>query len=309
MAYKDAKNNTQNLLSGVRFSNIINSDVAKATVNKCVLSVIQNSTALLWMSKVKSEDEYIAQHSLNVCILAIAFGKRLGLNDHELKNLGLCGLLHDVGKLRIDPELLKTDKKLTKREQDILHSHPIYGRNLLMSTPGIYRGAVDVAFSHHEHEDGTGYPRGIKGNAIPRYAKIISIIDAYDTLVNNRHATKSISCADALKVIYKARGTKFDKELAPAFIRTIGLYPPGSIVELENGEVGVILEHNKTLHHLPKIVTVLNKHKKAKNLRVVDLAKISEGKLSKRFLIKRLCKDGSFGLHGQHFDSEGRFVG
>lgn len=175
--FRQARSLTKTLLDDIRLGGAINTDQARHTVNECVHSVIRHPDALLWMSKMRDENEYTAEHCLNVCILAIAFGRQLGMGEQELQNLGMCGLLHDVGKMKIPPEILDKPDTLTPKEMRIMMAHTVHGRNLLLSSSGIYTGAIDVALSHHERIDGRGYPRQLAGNSISRYSKIIAIVD------------------------------------------------------------------------------------------------------------------------------------
>lgn len=304
--YTSAKRKTKTLLDEVRFGGVVSTEAAKETVNDCVSSILRNPDALLWMSKMRNEDEHNAEHSLNVCILAIAFGRHLGFCEVELQNIGLCGLLHDVGKLRIPTELLYKKKSLSERDIRVLKAHPIYGRNLLMAAEGMFHGAIDVAYSHHERVDGTGYPRGLKSAGISQFSKMIAIIDAYDGMTANRHPTESLTCTDALKSIYHERGTRFDEKLALAFIKTVGLYPPGSIVELVNGEVALVLESNHRHHHLPKIITILDQNKQpGKKEKILSLERVHEGNLGKEYLIKKVHRDGSFGVFIKDYTEKG----
>lgn len=304
--YKSARSKTKTMLDEVRLGGVVNTEAAKSTVNDCVASVLRNPDALIWMSKVKKEDEHTAEHSLNVCILAIALGRYLGMDEQDLKHLGLSGLLHDLGKLRIDPTLLKKRSRFNEREEKILKAHPIYGRNLLMASPGVYHGAIDVAYSHHERIDGKGYPRGLKGAGISYFTKIITLVDAYDDMTVNRVYDESVTCTEALKVIYRNRGLQFDERLSLEFIKAIGLYPPGSIVELKNGTVAIVLETNHKHHHLPRVITILNKDKKpVKKERVLNLEKIHSGELGKVYLIKCVHRDGTFDLFLKDFQEKG----
>lgn len=153
----------------------------------------------------------------------------------EIQNLALCGLLHDVGKTRIPIEILNKPSSLTDEEFALMRNHAVHGRTILMATGGSLQGAVDVAFSHHERVDGKGYPRGLPAQNIPYFAKIIALVDTYDAITSTRVYQKALASMHALEIIHKNRGTQFDAELADAFIRMVGIYPPGSIVEMLNG--------------------------------------------------------------------------
>jgi hypothetical protein len=174
-----------------------------------------------------------------------------------------------------------------------------------MSSPGIYQGAVDVAYSHHERIDGNGYPRRLKESGISQFARIIAIVDAYDAMTADRCYAPAIPTTAALKCIFKDRGTHFDEHLALEFIKCVGLYPPGSIVELVNGFVGIVLETNLRYHHLPKVIVVHDVNHKLEREKVVNLADVEQGKLDKNHLIKRVLKDGTYGVTIQSYRDKG----
>lgn len=295
--YREARQMARSLLSGLQFGSVINSAEAKATVKNCVDSVLRNPDALIWMSKIRSRDEYTAEHCLNVCILAIAFGRHLGRSEAELEKLGLCGLLHDVGKMRVPPEVLNKPAKLTDKEFNMIKAHATHGRNLLMSSKGIPNSAVDVAYSHHERVDGNGYPRQLNSAGISDLAKIIAIVDAYDAMTADRCYSEAIPSTEALKIIFKDRGTHFDDRLALEFIKSVGLYPPGTLVELVNGIIAVVFETNPKYRHLPRVIAVNKQDAPLDKKLLINLADVEAGQLDKNYLIKRALKDGSFGVY------------
>ncbi len=303
--YREARRITKSLLDEARLTSVINTRQAKETVNECVNSVLRNSDALMWLSKIRSQDEYTSEHCLNVCILAIAFGRQLGYTEEELHDIGICGLLHDVGKMRVPPEVLNKPGKLTPQEFKQIQRHTVYGRNLLMSAGSGAAQAVDVAWAHHERLDGSGYPRGLKDSNISRYARIIAIVDAFDAMTADRCYGRAMTSTEALKNIYRARGTQFDGELAEQFLKTIGLYPPGSLVELVNGEVGLVFETNQRYRQLPKIVLLRDANKAPINEKVLDLALVEQGKLSRDYLIRTVHPDGSFGVSVRAYQQQG----
>lgn len=303
--HRESQRLMKSMLDDVRLGGAINTEQAKTTVKTCMSSILKNPNALLWMSKMRSEDNYTAEHSLNVCILAIAFGRHLGKSETELENLGLCGLLHDVGKMRIPPAVLNKVEPLTEKELKMIKAHTIHGRNLLMSSPGIYHGAIDVAYSHHERIDGTGYPRKLPASGISEFSRIIALVDAYDAMTADRCYSRAIPSTDALKNIYQDRGKHFDEFLALEFIKCVGLYPPGSIVELVNGMVGIVLEPDRRYRHLPKILVVHDIHKPLDKEQVINLNQIEQGTLDKCFLIQRALCDGSYGISIQRYKENG----
>lgn len=304
--FREARSITKNLMDDIRLGGALDGSVARNVVNDCVQSVIRHPDALLWMAKIREEREYTAEHCLNVCIMAIAFGRQLGLDESELHNLGFCGLLHDVGKVRVPQDVVDKPAKLTPKEMRMMMAHTVHGRNLLLSGKNIYGGAVDVAYSHHERIDGDGYPRKIPGHGISRFSRIISIVDAYDAMTAERCYAPAKTSTEALKIIYTERGKQFDEALALKFIETIGLYPAGSIVELYSGEVGIVLESNTRFRHLPRVILLLDEAKQPRDKETIkDLVHIQSGDMPRKYLIKQVWRDGSFGIRLRDYQKKG----
>ncbi len=303
--YRESKTVAKGILDGIRLMGSIDTKVAKATVDDCVSSILRNPDALLWMSKMRDVHEYTSEHSLNVCVLAIAFGRHLGMELEALQKLGLCGLLHDVGKMRIPPEVLNKVEPLTDKEFKMIKAHTVHGRNLLMTTSNIPGVVVDVAYSHHEKVDGSGYPRKLKASGIPDFSRIIAIVDAYDAMTAERCYAPSISSTDALKIIFKDRGSHFDERLALEFIKAIGLYPPGSIVELVNGHLALVLATNSHSKHLPKVIVIRDSQHEECKQRILSLSETGDGTLDKGFLINKVIPDGTHGIYLKDFIEQG----
>jgi len=301
-AFSAARTECKSMLNNIRLGNAINTQNAKATVKKCVDSIIRHPDALLWMARIRESQEYTAEHCLNVSILAIAFGRHLGFDNEELERIGLCGLLHDVGKMRVPLDILNKPEALTEKEMKMMRSHTVHGRNLLMSTPNLIHGVIDSAYCHHERLDGKGYPRKLKAQHISQVTRIITIVDAYDAMTADRVYDKAKTTTEALRIIYNNRGTQFDDELALEFIKTIGLYPAGCIVELNAGYVGIVIECNPKARHLPVVLVVLDKEKAPMpKYREVNLLDIKSGRVPKHFLVKKEWRNGTFGLFARDF--------
>lgn len=303
--FQRTKQITKTLMDEVRLGRAIDTEAAKEAVSDCVKSVMQNPDALLWMSKMRDSDEYTAEHSMSVCILAIAFGRHLGMSESELNDIGLCAMLHDVGKMQVPSEILNKPSRLTREEWQIMMKHTVAGRDLLLSTSNILSSAIDVAYAHHERFDGNGYPRGLKGASIPAYARIVAIVDTYDAITADRCYAPGLSSNEALKILYEARETHFEGRLVDAFMKMIGLYPPGTIVELVNGKVALVLAGNQKYQHLPRVIQVLDESKNVVPEKVLNLADIEKGRLEKDNFIKRAHVDGAFGIRMADFQKKG----
>ena len=299
--YRAAHNTVSGLLDQARLGNALDTDSAKSVVTDCVDSILRNPSALMWMAKIKHVDYYTMEHCLNVCVLGIAFGRHLRMDKEDLIRLGTGGMLHDVGKMQIPDEILNKPARLTEEEFSIMKRHPELGRSLLKKSEGTLSYAVDVAFNHHEKMDGSGYPRGLFARELSEYSRIISIVDAFDAMTSDRCYAKARSTLDALKVIYRERGVHFDEEYALEFIQLMGPYPPGTIVELANGAVGIVLSSQERKRHLPKVKLVLDQEKRSQPEEIVDLLNVGVGNLDKGWLINRVLKDGDHGIYLEQY--------
>lgn len=306
--YTNTKRITKSLLDSIALQGVIDTKEAKAVVHDCVQSVIRNPNALMWMSKIREADDYTAEHSMNVCIYAISFGRHLGLDEGDLQKLGLCALLHDVGKMRVPAEVLNKPDKLTEKEFNMIKAHTVHGRNLLMASPGMLPSAIDVAYGHHERMDGNGYPRKIKGSGTSTFTRIVAIVDAYDAMTANRCYAPAITPTEALNNIYKDKGTHFDDRLATEFIRCIGIYPPGTLVELKNGMIAIVLSAHPKYSRLPKVIAVRDSEKALCKERIYDLSAVHSGKLDNGYLIVRTLVDGEFGVHLKTYREKGLMI-
>ncbi len=270
-SYNSAKNTVVSIMDGIRIGRMIDMNKARAAVNDIVDGILRNKDALAWLTKIKNKDEYTAEHSLNVSILSATFARHLGHDEADIKKIALGGLLHDVGKARVPTEILNKEGHFTDEEYDVMKQHPLLGRNLLMSMSIQDHSSIDIAHCHHERIDGQGYPRKLKESQIPYFAKIVTIVDAYDAITSSRCYDKGRASMEALGIIFKCKGTQFDAELVTEFIQCIGIYPPGSIVELKNGEVGIVIETNENNRLKPRILLVLDSNKKEQEQKIVNL--------------------------------------
>ena len=294
--YQQAKHTMEDVLEQARMGGALDTTAAKGVVTHCVDSILRNPNALMWMAKIKHADEYTLEHCMNVCVLAIAFGRHLRMSEDKLEELGICGLMHDVGKMRVSDEILNKPGRLSNDEYEEMKSHTTRGRDLLMEQDAPMGFSIDAAMNHHERMDGKGYPRGMPAAHLSEFSRIVSVVDAFDAMTSDRCYSKAKSTLNALKEIYRSRGTQFDEELALEFIQMIGPYPPGTIVELKNGQVGIVLSSQEKKRHLPSIKLILDENKKPQDAKIIELLDIERGNLGKDYLIAQVLKDGDHGI-------------
>ena len=295
--YRETRELVYTLLEDARLGKNINSQGAKKLVSEMVESVIRNPDALTSFAQLKKKDEYTAQHSMRVCILALTFGRHLGLERHELNLLGIGALLHDIGKMKVPNEILNKPGALTEYEYSLMKSHVPRGVEILDKSSGIPRPAIEVARCHHERYGGTGYISGLKGDHIGLFGMVGGIVDCYDAISSDRAYHAGMSAHAALKKMYEWRHRDFHPGLMEQFIQCMGIYPIGSIVELKTGEIGVVVSMNRVRRLKPRVTLVLQAdYYPVPGSPTVDLVdyKTSDGRACE---IDRVLDPGVYGIN------------
>ncbi|MFH1059361.1 MAG: HD-GYP domain-containing protein [Pseudomonadota bacterium] len=230
----------KNLMSGSEAS----VGQAEVVIGEIVETLLDDRDAALHLVNIRSKEESIYYHSLNVAVLALILGRQARLDAPRMRSLGMGALFHDVGKHRIPKKVLKKASPLTKSELALIKLHPRYGTEIVGRCNDFPADAAQVIADHHEALDGQGYPQGLKGGQINELARITSIADVYDNLCNQPVAAKSLTPYQALAYMYSERKGQLDPELLMLFIRVLGVYPPGTIVGLNNQMVGLVIAVN-----------------------------------------------------------------
>lgn len=306
--YDQARETAKNMMAGIRLGRMLDMNRIREAVDGTVDSVLRNENALLLLSKMKNRDEYTAEHCINVAILSAAFGKHLGLLEREIRVLALCGMMHDVGKMQIDDAILNKPGALTPEEFGIMKLHTTYGRDVLVALPNLEHAAVDVAYSHHERMDGTGYPRGLSSQQIPLFAKMVGLVDTYDAITSSRVYDKGRASMKALQIIHANKGSQFDEKLALEFIRMVGIYPPGSIVEMENGEIGIVVANTKDNKLKPIVLMVRDSDKQPVTpYRQINLSNDAQDASGNLYKIAHEIPDGTYDIAMSEFVEGGYF--
>jgi len=228
-----------------RMGNAIKVGEAAPLVDEISKSITRNPEAFLNLARLKTKDDYTYMHSVAVCALMIALGKQLGLAGEDLKEAGLAGLLHDVGKMMIDETVLNKPGKLTDEEFNIVKDHPRKGWELLQGSSDITATALDVCLHHHERMDGKGYPDKLAGEQISLFAKMGAVCDVYDALTSNRCYKNGWEPAETIRKMAEWRNGHFDERVFQAFVKTIGIYPSGTLVRLKSGRLAIVMEQTE----------------------------------------------------------------
>ena len=228
-----------------RMGNAIKLEEVGALVEEINQSIARNSDALLSLARLKNADNYTYLHSVAVCALMIALGRQMGLEDAVLKEVGMAGLLHDVGKMAIPGEILNKPGRLTDEEFLIVKAHPQQGWEMLKCCPNVNDIALDVCLHHHETVVGTGYPDGLSGEALSLYARMGAVCDVYDAITSERCYKVGWAPGEAIRKMTEWKDGRFDEAVFRAFVKTVGIYPAGTLVKLKSGRLGVVMEQSE----------------------------------------------------------------
>ena len=268
----------QEIMTSVKSGRTVNTVKAKRVIQSLVDQIIQDEASFLELTAIKSYDEYTFAHSVNVCVLSIAFGLKLGLDRKKLSELGFSALFHDIGKTKLSQELIQKPTEFNEEDWRQMKRHPALGVKALFSRRELdefsMRAAV-VAFEHHLNLDLSGYPQVISPRELNLFTRIVSIVDAYDAMTSGRIYIKTpISPDEALRRMVLKRDVSFDPLLLKVFINIVGVYPIGSVVILNTGELAVVLGTNSSDISRPKVGIIADQNGKRETIETVDLTEI-----------------------------------
>lgn len=238
-----AKQATMAMLQEARMGNSVSAKDVAPIVDEISQSIARNSNAMLTVTRMKSKDDYTYLHSVAVCALMIALGKQINYQG-DFHSLGMAGLLHDVGKMAIPDEILNKPGKLTDEEFDIVKNHPFSGWEILKNSDDVDEIALDVCLHHHERVDGNGYPDKLSGDKLSLVARMAAVCDVYDAITSNRCYKAGWAPADALKKMAEWKDGHFDEKIFQAFVKTVGIYPTGTLVKLKSNRLAVVVEQS-----------------------------------------------------------------
>jgi len=250
------------LIASLKQSGRLDAEQARLGLRKIASSLESNIAAMVWLTRIKHADEQIAEHSVNTAILAMGLARSLEWSDKDVERAGLAGLLHDLGKLKLDQATVNKSGDLTEEEMEHVRSHSRVGYELLRDDDQIHPDVARAVLEHHERPDGKGYPDGKFAGAILPMAALVSVVNAYDAMTSNWLSQPAISHHEALGVQWRQRDHKFDAGMVEKLIQFLGWVTPGILVRLSSGDFAVVLQasHEHRLWPLVRILRRENEH-------------------------------------------------
>lgn len=242
----------QDVLSGKHLA----IEEVEVVIQDVVDSMVRNPDAMMWIARLRKQDEAAYGHSIQVAVYLVALGRHLGLPKDFLERLGTVGLLLDIGKLKLPRELLLLNRRLTSEEYETIKSHVRLGLDILSETPDLHPDIQEGLAHHHERENGSGYPEGIAKSSISMFGRMAAIVDSFSALTNPRPYAEAMSAYEALQSMSNWGGEFYHAAMVEQFIQAIGVFPVGSMVELSSGEVAVVVNHSKVRRLKPRVLII-----------------------------------------------------
>ena len=292
----------EDMFTALQAGKALDAPRVKEAVTSMTDSVVRNPDAMLLLTKMKEKGGHTLDRAMGVSVYMITFGRFLQLPRDQLELLGMVGLLQDIGKTRVPEDVLNKKEPLSKAELAVVRSHVSHSVDILKETTGLQPELPELAALHHERYDGSGYMSGLKGVQIGLFGSIAGLVDAFDALTHPRPYAEVLAPSNALSMLYNLRDTLFDRPLVEQFIQCIGIYPVGALVELNSGDVGIVIAQNMVRRLQPRVMVVIDpKGNRRKPQLILDLSKDPKMDTETPYRIKRTLEKGSVAIDASEF--------
>ena len=275
VVFETAQTTIKNVMATLRDGGELDIRAVKKTVAPLIASVLRNPDAMACMVSMKKKDDYTYNHALATAVWALVFGRHLGLDHVDLESLATGALLLDVGKTKIPSALLQNQDPLEADEFEEIRRHVEYGLQILEDTGNVDSSVEAIIRTHHERHDGSGYPDGLAGNDIPVFGRIAGIIDTFDAMTTVRPYAAAMSTYDVMRYLLDNADILFQAEIVERFIQVVGMFPTGTLVELNTGEVAIVMQQNSVRRLRPKVMLILDENKEMREeFPIIDLREL-----------------------------------
>lgn len=256
----DVKHKIKTMMLSYTFEHFVDGKKIIKMVEMLLCEILKNDFMIINLSDIRSTDDYTYSHSVNVAILSLITGIKLGFRGSSLKDIGVGAMLHDIGKVMVNNSILKKPTNLTMNEYEEVKRHTVYGYEILKESKDVPQIACIIALYHHERNDGSGYPYNLKNNEIPLQARIVAIADVYDALTTDRIYRQKMRPHEVVDYMCSLSSRCFDNTVLNALIGNIANYPTGTGVKLNTGEKGLVAKYNKNFPNKPIIRVVIDEN-------------------------------------------------
>lgn len=301
VCFESAAETLDKVFDSIRSGHQGDIQAVQQAVNPLIEGVFRNQEAVAALLRLKESGEYRYNHGVSMAVWAAILGRHIGLHKDELEKLAVGCAMCDVGMTQLPPELLGQAENLNDQQRRVIQAHPKMGAELVADSKDVDFEILAIIENHHERMDGSGYPRGVQGAAIPLLARIAGLVDTYDAMITPRPYASARTSHEATQELLDCKGTMFQESLVEQFVQAIGLFPTGTMVELNTGEVAIVVTQNDTRRLKPEIVIVLDEEKeKLENLKVVDLSNQQIAAEGERWIARELLP-GTYGISSEEY--------
>ncbi len=301
-AHRRANEALNSIVEDIKANKQFAIEETEKVIHEVVSSMVRNPDAMMWVTRLRNQDELVYGHGLQVAVYLVALARHLGLPKPLLDRLCMVGLLLDIGKLKLPSALLQKRGRLDPEEFETMKSHVQLGIDILKETPGLHREVLQGIAQHHERENGSGYPAGLSGNEISLFGRMAAIVDSFSALTSPRSYAEAMPAYEALQCLSNFNTELYQATMIEQFIQAIGVFPVGSMVELSSGEVAVVISHSKVRRLKPRVLIISDASKRP-SPQPTTLDLLYQPRIAGRneLYIQRGLPTGAFGLDAREF--------